>query len=127
MKIHLGAFVTLLLTVPLFGAVAADPEIELRLSADRQAALPGELVTYTIHYRNGSPHAVEQVVINGSTPPYTHFVDASCASGDRPQQPGCSIVAQPAPGGVGSVQWRLDGKLSPAFSGSVSYQVRIND
>lgn len=94
-------------------------------SVDKEVALPGETITYTLTYRNDHDLSVSDVVIIDTTPGYTTFVSASYSTPLPIGLTACTVAA-PAVGGTGTVSWTFTGTLAPGQSGSVSYQVKVD-
>jgi len=91
---------------------------------DKSSAEPGEVLLYTIIYRNDGAAPITQLVISDATPSYTTYVpgSASCAS-LPPQLTSCTPA--PPPGATGSVTWSFSGALDPGASGTVTYSVSV--
>ena len=98
--------------------------LELVKSVDVTSAKPGDVITYTLTYRNLGTQSLSAVLIRDATPAHTVFVTASCGTLGGGLG-GCSLTTQPAPGATGDVTWSLAGSLLPGASGNVSFQVRV--
>ena len=92
-------------------------------SVDLASARPGDYLVYTITYVNPGGQPLSNIVINDTTPTWTVFDSATCASPGFGIT-GCSLT-QPASGATGPVSWALAGTLSPGGTGTVSYRVRV--
>lgn len=101
------------------------PKIEVTKSADRSEAKPGDLVTYTITYRNTGTATAYNLVFTDLIPQNTEFVSASGS--------GASISYRHAPGGgfdsspaqpVIEVRWTV-ASLAPGETGSLTLVVRV--
>ena len=95
-------------------------------AVDKATALSGEILTYTLTYRNMSSEAVSNMKIDDATPAYTTFVGASCGAPLPLSVTGCAVATEPAAGAMGTVQWTFTGTLAPGASGTVQYQVQID-
>ena len=98
--------------------------LELVKSVDLASAKPGDVITYTITYRNLGPLPLSAILIQDATPSYTVFQSAGCGALGAGLS-GCSLSLQPAVGATGGVRWTLNGSLSPGASGSVTFQVMV--
>jgi uncharacterized repeat protein (TIGR01451 family) len=98
--------------------------LTLNKSVDKPSALPGETITYTIRYANTSSDVLGNVVISDATPAFTTFVSAN--NGSLPQDLTAVTPLTPSVGGTGAVRWTFAGTLRPGGSGTVSYQVKVN-
>ncbi len=113
------------LTVTDLTIVGLPSGLVLVKSVDKASAEPGEVLGYTIVYRNDGAAPITQLVIADATPNYTTFVPASAACGALPPQLGSCTPAPPA-GPTGSVTWTFTGALDPGASGTVTYSVTID-
>ena len=93
---------------------------------DKSSALPGELLNYTITYRNGSNKALDTIDIRDVTPAYTTFVSGGCNTPLPQSISACRLATFPAPGQAGDLQWTLTGSLQPGLEGSVRFRVKID-
>ena len=98
--------------------------LALAKSVDRPTALPGDVLVYTITYRNDSSGALSTIVITDGTPAFTIFLAASCAP-NPPNITLCAVTTQPPANGTGGVAWTLTGSLAPGGTSSVTYSVRV--
>jgi uncharacterized repeat protein (TIGR01451 family) len=92
-------------------------------SVDLATARPGDYLVYTITYVNPGGVPLSNIVINDTTPTWTVFDSATCASPGFGIT-GCSLT-QPPSGAAGPVSWALAGSLAPGGTGVVSYRVRV--
>jgi len=103
--------------------IALANGLVLTKSVNLATARPGDLLVYTISYTNPGGQPLSNIVISDTTPTWTVFDSATCAS------PGFGItgcaLTQPASGASGPVSWVLAGALAPGGSGVVSYRVRV--
>jgi uncharacterized repeat protein (TIGR01451 family) len=115
-----GAFTATDLTT-----VGLPSGLVLEKSVDKAAAEPGEVLVYTITYRNDGAAPITQLVIADATPAYTTFVAGSAGCGALPPAlTACTPAPPPDP--TGSVTWTFGGALAPGASGTVTYSVRID-
>jgi uncharacterized repeat protein (TIGR01451 family) len=98
--------------------------LELVKSVSVATAKPGDVLTYTITYRNLGAQPLSAILIRDATPAYTVFVGASCGALGGGLG-GCGVTTQPAAGATGNVTWNLAGSLLPGASGTVTFQVRV--
>jgi uncharacterized repeat protein (TIGR01451 family) len=98
--------------------------LETVKSVDVPGARPGDLITYTITYRNLGPLPVQSIVIHDATPACTVF-DAASYEALGSGLSACAVRAFPAAGAMGAVQWTLTGARAPGGSGVVRYRVRV--
>lgn len=103
--------------------IALANGLVLTKSVDLASARPGDYLVYTITYLNPGGQPLSNIVINDTTPAWTVFDSATCASPGAGIT-GCSLT-QPAAGATGPVSWALAGALAPGGGGSVSYRVRV--
>ena len=99
----------------------------LTKTADKATALPGDTITYTITYKNNGSTPISTIIISDATPAFTTFVSAGCPLPLPAALTACSVSTQPAPAGVGAIQWQLGGSLNSASTGQVSFSVKVNN
>ena len=97
--------------------------LSLLKEVDKASAAPGEVITYTITYVNGSSTALSNIVIFDATPPYTTFFSAT--NGVMGAGLDSVNITAPAQGATGPVKWTFGGALAPAATGNVIYKVTI--
>jgi uncharacterized repeat protein (TIGR01451 family) len=90
---------------------------------DKEMALPGENITYTLTYANQSSQALNNIIIFDSTPAYTRFLSAG--AGPLPSNLSAVTIATPAIGGSGPIQWTFNGALGPGQTASVTFSVIV--
>ncbi|MBX3673920.1 MAG: DUF11 domain-containing protein [Burkholderiales bacterium] len=95
-------------------------------AATTGTARPDDVLEYTITYTNAGSGPVSALVVTDATPAFTRYQSAACAAPPA-NLTGCSVTSQPAVNGTGSIVWTLTGSLLPGGTGSVSYQVRVNN
>jgi uncharacterized repeat protein (TIGR01451 family) len=93
-------------------------------AVDKEMALPGETLTYTVTYANQSSKALGNIVIFDSTPAFTRFLSAS--AGPLPANLSGVTITNPAMGGSGPIQWSFNGALAPGQTGSVTFSVTVS-
>jgi uncharacterized repeat protein (TIGR01451 family) len=122
-----GASTTLVVTDLTRVGGGGGAGLVLRKSVDKAAALPGELLAYTITYRNDGTEPITDLVVHDSTPAFTTYVggSAQCAAPLPPALATCTPTA-PADGAAGSLDWTFTGSLDPGQSGTVGYTIRID-
>lgn len=98
-------------------------------AVDRATAVAGDVLTYTLTYRNAGADSVSDVEIRDATPAYTAYVGGSavCLAPLPAGIATCEASETPADAGVGGVVWRLGGALSSGAEGQVEYRVRVDD
>ncbi len=97
----------------------------LHKAADKELVAPGEIITYTLTYTNGSLVPIENLVLADKTPTYTTYVSAAYTTPLPASLTGCTMT-MPAVGAPGEMTWTFTGTLEPGSSGSVTYQVRVD-
>src|SRR5262249_61597997 len=97
--------------------------LTLLKAVDKETALPGEVLSYTVTYENKSSAALTNIFIFDQTPAFTTFTSAG--HGSLPNNiTGISITA-PSVGASGPIKWTLTGSLAPASSGTVTFSVTV--
>ena len=56
---------------------------------------------------------------------YTLYVGNSAGCPNLVARSGCAVLTEPANNAGGALVWRITGNLAPGASGTVSYQVRV--
>src|SRR5262249_24773835 len=77
--------------------------LTLTKAVDKDVALPGETLTYTLTYANQSSQPLNNIIVFDSTPAFTKFLSA--AAGLRPPNLSAVTIANPAVGASGPIQW----------------------
>jgi uncharacterized repeat protein (TIGR01451 family) len=98
--------------------------LTLTKAVDKPTALPGEVITYTVTYQNTSTDILRNVIIYDSTPAFTTFV--SGANGPLPADLSGVAFNSPAVGGTGAMRWTFAGTLKPGGTGTVTFQVKVD-
>ncbi len=94
-------------------------------TVDKNQALPGAMLTYSVQYQNNGDEPLSSLEITDNTPTYTTFQSASC--GTLPNNlTGCTIT-DPGTGGTGGIKWTFTGTLQPGGSGTVTFIVKIDN
>jgi len=106
---------------------ASGSGLQLLKTVDKPQALPGEVLTYTITYRNASTKPLAELVVDDATPAFTTYLAAAC--GSTPGGISCPNPPTTAPqvGVNGNIRWVLEGTLSPGAEGAVEYSVQVDD
>ena len=104
--------------------VATNQGLSLTKTVDKATAKSGDVLLYTITYRNTGADVLTNLVVNDATPAYTTFVSA--ADGTRPAGLTGVTIAAPGAGAKGPVKWTFVGGLNPGQSGTVTFQVKVD-
>ncbi|MGI9341568.1 MAG: SdrD B-like domain-containing protein [Gammaproteobacteria bacterium] len=107
-------------------AAPADIGLALQKAVDRATALPGATLTYTLTYQNNGTDPLSDIVIIDTTPAFTTFFSASCTAPLPASISGCATTTEPAVGASGPIEWTLDGSLDSNASGSIEFQVIVD-
>jgi|GEM_PF-4441685 len=107
--------------------VAESSTVTLVKKVNATQALPGDVLTYTLIYKNASSAPVTNLEINDATPPYTTYVGSSalCVLPLPAAMASCVVSNQPADGNTGAIQWTLSGNLQPGSEGQVKFSVKV--
>ncbi len=103
--------------------VAGETGLVLSKSVDRATAKSGDLISYTITYRNGSGTPLSNLVINDTTPAFTLFVSQTNSA--LPANLTGITATTPAVNAFGALKWTFAGTLAPSASGTVTFVVRL--
>jgi uncharacterized repeat protein (TIGR01451 family) len=87
---------------------------------DRCAAQIGDIVTFTLRYRNPGGRPITNVVVLDSLASRYEFILGS-ARADRPH----TFTTQPNEAGSHILRWQINDPLPPRESGRITFQVRI--
>jgi len=98
--------------------------LTLTKSVDKPAANPGEVITYTVSYKNTSSDVLRNVVIYDSTPAFTKFTSGS--NGALPLDLTSVVFTSPPVGQPGAMRWTFAGTLRPGGSGTVTFKVTLD-
>ena len=91
---------------------------------DKATAQSGDILLYTITYRNTGADVLTNLVVNDATPAYTRFVSA--ADGTRAAGLTNVVIANPGANNKGAVSWTFAGNLNPGQSGTVTFRVKVD-
>jgi uncharacterized repeat protein (TIGR01451 family)/fimbrial isopeptide formation D2 family protein len=97
--------------------------LQLVKAVDKTIAAPGEVITYTITYKNAGAENLTDLFIDDRTPAYTVFVSAS--AGAFPNDLTAVNITAPAVDASGTLRWTFTGTLIPGASGTVTFQVKV--
>ena len=103
--------------------VAANQGLVLSKTVDKATAKSGDVLLYTITYRNTGADALTNLVVSDATPAYTRFVSA--AEGTRATGLTGVTIATPGVNNKGAVKWTFAGSLNPGQSGTVVFRVQV--
>ena len=103
--------------------VTLETGLVLSKSVNVATAKSGDLITYTITYRNSGGDALNNLVINDTTPAFTVFISQS--NGALPANLTAVTPTTPAVNSAGALKWTFAGTLAPNASGTVSFTVRL--
>ncbi len=103
--------------------VAANQGLLLTKAVNTATAKSGDVLTYTITYRNTGADALTNLVVKDATPAYTTFVSA--ATGPLPAGLTAPTIAAPSVNAKGAVTWTFGGTLNPNQSGTVTFNVKV--
>ena len=104
---------------------ATSATVTVEKSVDKIVVFPGEVITYTVTYRNTGSFPATSITISDTVPAYTKFASAGCVMPLPASIAACNVTAQPAVGGTGAVVWTLTGSLAPAENGSLTLKVYV--
>ncbi|MDQ8193921.1 isopeptide-forming domain-containing fimbrial protein [Coraliomargarita sp. SDUM461004] len=99
--------------------------LELLKAVDKATASPGETITYTLTYTNNGAGALDDIIIYDSTPAYTTFALAPTPT--YPLSLTNVVISAPNVGETGGIVWTFEGELEPGETGTVTYQVTVDD
>jgi uncharacterized repeat protein (TIGR01451 family) len=98
--------------------------LTLLKAVDKETALPGEVLTYTVTYANHSSAALTNIVIFDQTPAFTTF--SSAGHGALPNTVTGIAVTSPGVGATGAIKWTFTGSLAPASASTVTFSVTVS-
>lgn len=98
--------------------------LHLVKSVDKATASPGEVLTYTITYKNQSTGTLSSVKIYDSTPAYTVYTSGACGTLATGLS-ACALTTQPTVGQPGNLMWTMTGALASGASGTVTFAVTV--
>lgn len=86
----------------------------------QNSAKPGDVLEYTIAYRNTGSGGINDLVVTDEAPAYTQIEPGSMQCAQTPAAMACA----PSVSGA-QINWQFQGSLPPGQSGAVSYKVKI--
>lgn len=118
----LAPAVTEVLTRTDLTTVSLSNTLVLIKSVDKSSAMPGQVVTYTITYRNNGSEPLGNIVIRDAVPAFTHSPNASCVLPLPANITVCTpVINAPA------IDWIMTGTLQPSKEGQVMFNVTIDN
>ncbi|PWQ97949.1 GEVED domain-containing protein [Leucothrix arctica] len=110
-------------TVENMSEVIAQGLIEGALeTSSLNQAKPGDVLRYRIYYRNTGIGSITDLKVNDSVPVYTDLILASATCENTPASLTCTPASSSA-----AVNWIFVGSLNGGASGSVSYEVMVEN
>ena len=103
-----------------------DSALVLVKSADRATARSGDVIAYTVEYRNKSSTPLTTIIVHDATPAFTSFVSAQCVTPLPAGISACTVSTQPSAGAKGPIVWTLTGALASGATGTVRFSVRVD-
>ena len=103
--------------------VAAETGLVLSKSVNRATAKSGDLITYTLTYRNASGVPLSNLMISDTTPAFTVFISQTNSA--LPANLTGVTAITPAVNNSGALKWTFTGTLAPSASGTVTFVVRL--
>ena len=94
-------------------------------SVDKAYALPNEVITYTITYTNTSAVGIANITINDVVPAHALYVGGSAGCPTLVTRTTCTVTSEPVNNTLGPIKWLVSGILNPNASGTIQYQVRV--
>ncbi|HEY0074289.1 MAG TPA: SdrD B-like domain-containing protein [Abditibacteriaceae bacterium] len=102
---------------------SAGSGLSLTKTVDKPNVKKGDVITYTITYRNISTQNLNGLVIDDAIPTFTTFVSAS--TGALATNLTGAVIAAPNVGSNGTIRWTFTGVLLPGSQGTVTFQVQL--
>lgn len=99
---------------------APDLPLHIIKWPDRDGALIGDVVTFTLRFTNQGGQPISDVVVTDSLAPRFAYISGS-AKTDRE----AIFTLQPNEAGSTILRWQLSGVLQPHESGTISFRVRV--
>jgi uncharacterized repeat protein (TIGR01451 family) len=97
-----------------------DKPLLLTKCADRQSALPGDVVTFFLRYANHGGRPLQDVAVTDSLSGRLEYVPGSAQS-DRD----AVFTTEPNEAGSQILRWEIGGKLLPGEGGVLRFQARV--
>lgn len=99
--------------------------LKLSKSVDKNQALPGETLEYTVTYINNGNQPINTLEVTDNVPAYTTYSSSDCSTDMAGSLSGCSTTLPSNNGGV--IKWTFSGSLSSGDSGEITYKVQIQN
>ena len=112
------------MVVTVNGICQACDDFTLTKAVDKANAAPGAAITYTITYQNSGTTMLTSLKVTDATPGYTVFTEGACGTLGAGLT-ACSVVAKPAVGATGALEWHFAGALQPGASGTVTFKALV--
>jgi uncharacterized repeat protein (TIGR01451 family) len=97
-----------------------DKPLVLVKCADRNAAQPGDVVTFMLRYSNQGGRPITDVAVSDSLSPRLEYIPGS-AQADRP----AVFTTQTNEAGSVILRWEISGTLQPGLSGALRFKARV--
>jgi uncharacterized repeat protein (TIGR01451 family) len=102
---------------------SAGSGLSLTKTVDKPTVRAGDIITYTVTYRNISTQNLNVLVIDDAMPAFTTFVSAS--TGALPAGLTGATITAPNVGSNGNIRWTFTGVLAPGAQGTVTFRVQL--
>jgi len=114
------------MTVTVYGICQTCDDFKLVKAVDKDSALPGNTILYTITYQNSGTTTLTELKVLDAIPAFTTYVEGACGVLGAGLST-CTLATQPKAGaGAGNnLEWRFTGGLQPGASGSVNFKVIV--
>ena len=102
---------------------SAASGLELVKAVSQTSAKRGDVLTYTVTYRNISAEALSNLQITDTIPAFTTFLSA--AYGTTPTGLTNGTITAPTAGQAGTVTWKFTGSLAANATGPVTLRITV--